>query len=125
MQYLLDTHVILWWLTEPEMLTSNSRKIIENEDNVIVVSSVSFWEMAIKISIGRLTIPNNILELLYRANMTSLPLTAEDSLAVADLERIHNDPFDRMLIIQAKRHDLILVTRDKEILKYPVVTLKA
>jgi PIN domain nuclease of toxin-antitoxin system len=125
MKYLLDTHIILWWLTEPNKIALKARKIISDKNNRIYVSSVSFWEMAIKKSIGRLTLPNNILEILLAENFTMLSLTPEEGLGVADLPHIHQDPFDRILVIQAKLNDLILITADKKIMDYPVVTVKA
>lgn len=125
MNYLLDTHVILWWLTEPTLLSTKARKILSDKKNPIFCSSVSFWEMVIKKSIGKLTIPNNILDILKKEGFDMLPLLPEDTLSVSDLPRIHDDPFDRMLIIQAKLHDLILITRDAFIPKYELITLKA
>jgi len=125
MKYLLDTHVILWWLTEPEKIASKARKIISDKNNVIYTSSVSFWEMAIKTGIGRLTLPNNILEILSAEGFLMLSLTPEEGLSVADLPSIHQDPFDRMLIVQAKLNDLVLITHDKKIMDYPVITVKA
>ncbi len=124
MKYLLDTHIILWWLTEPEKISSKARKIIGDKDNEIYVSSVSFWEMAIKKSLGKLPLINNILELLVAEGFKTLSLMPEESLSVADLPLIHNDPFDRMLVIQAKLNDLVIITADKKIMDYPVTTLK-
>lgn len=124
MKYLLDTHIILWWLTEPEKITPKTRKIISDKNNQIYTSSVSFWEMAIKKSIGRLTLTSNILDILLGEGFKMLPLTPEESLSVADLPLIHQDPFDRMLVMQAKLNDLVLITHDKKIMDYPVTTLK-
>ena len=125
MKYLLDTHVILWWLLDPKELNKKARDIISDRSHLLFTSSVSFWEMAIKSSIGRLNLPNNIIELLKNEKIDTIPLTAEDALAVADLPVLHNDPFDRMLVVQAKRHDMILVTRDNKLAEYPVAILKA
>lgn len=125
MRYLLDTHIILWWLTEPEKIASKIRKMISDRSNQIFLSSVSFWEMAIKQSLGRLTVPKNVIEVLTAEGFEKLPLTPEECLSVSDLPFIHHDPFDRMLIIQAKLHDLVLITNDVKIAEYPVVTLSA
>jgi len=125
MKYLLDTHVILWWVTEPKKIAPKARKIIADKRNVIFLSSVSFWEMAIKQSIGRLLIPGNILDILNAENFELLSLSAQDALSVSDLLFIHPDPFDRMLIMQAKLHDLVLITADAVLAEYPVVTLEA
>lgn len=123
MRYLLDTHIILWWLTEPETLKSNVKKIISDKKQSIFLSSASFWEMAIKQSIGRLTLPKNMIQFVTKEGFEVLPLTAEECLSVADLPLLHQDPFDRILVVQAKLNDMILITRDKKIRAYPVVTL--
>ena len=125
MQYLLDTHVILWWLEDPKKISAKARNIIADKKNTIFVSSVSIWEMAIKKDLGRLNIPTNILSVLKSDNMQILPLNAEDSLGIMDLSKIHNDPFDRILVSQAKINDLIFITKDQKILEYPVVSIKA
>jgi PIN domain nuclease of toxin-antitoxin system len=125
MQYLLDTHVVLWWLLDPQKIHKKARDIISDRQQDLFVSSISFWEISIKSNIGRLTIPRNIIELLSQESIQLLSMTAEDGLAVSDLPPLHKDPFDRMLVVQAKRNDLIIMTRDSKITKYPVVTLKA
>lgn len=81
--------------------------------------------MAIKQSVGRLTIPKNVIEVLIKEGFEMLPLMPEESLSVSDLPFIHNDPFDRMLIIQAKLNNLVLITDDAKIMQYPVITLKS
>jgi len=125
MQYLLDTHVILWWFSEPKKIKSKVRNIIKDKSNSIFLSSASFWEMAIKKSLGRLTLPHNLIEAAVAENFKILPIQPEESLGVADLPLLHADPFDRLLIMQAKLHDLILITRDSAIAQYPVITLEA
>lgn len=125
MRYLLDTHIILWWLSEPDKISKKIKHVIDDRHNKIFLSSVSFWEMAIKQSLGRLTIPKNVLEVLASEGFEMLPLTPEEGLSVSDLPFIHNDPFDRMLIIQAKMNNLVFITQDSKISEYPVVTLHA
>lgn len=125
MRYLLDTHVILWWLTEPKKIHAKAQKIIRDRANEVLVSSVSFWEMAIKKSIGRLTLPHNLLETVALEGFEILPIMPEECIGVADLPMLHADPFDRLLVIQAKLYDLVIITRDEKIPEYPVVTLKA
>ena len=111
------------WLTNRSL--NKAQAIISDADQSIVASSVSFWEMAIKASIGRLTLPSNLLETLRQENIEILPMSAEEGLAVADLPPLHSDPFDRLLVIQAKRHGMVLITRDAKVMEYPVVTIKA
>jgi len=125
MRYLLDTHVILWWLTCPEKISTKAQEIIRDKSNHIFISSTSFWEMGIKKGLGRLTLPQNILETLAAENFKILPILPEEGLGTADLPLLHTDPFDRLLIIQAKLHDLVIITRDSKIAEYPVVVIEA
>lgn len=122
--YLLDTHVVLWWLTDPEKLAETGRQVISDRNNAIFVSSISLWEMAIKSSIGKLNMPNNILDLLRSEGFKILPLSAEEGLYVTNLPNLHQDPFDRILIAQAKYNNFILITRDEKIQEYPVTTVQ-
>lgn len=124
MKYLLDTHVILWWLDTPEKISDKAKEMIQDRTNSVFLSSVSFWEMSIKQSLGRLTIPKNIIEVLTSEGFQILPLTAEEGLSVSDLPFIHHDPFDRMLIMQAKLNNLIFISSDKKIKEYPVIVLE-
>jgi PIN domain nuclease of toxin-antitoxin system len=125
MEYLLDTHVVLWWFVAPEKISKVAQKIIRNRSNQIFLSSASFWEMAIKKRLGRLTLPHNLLEAAAIENFKTLPIMPEECLGVADLPLIHSDPFDRLLIMQAKLHDLVFITKDSKIAEYPVVTIQA
>jgi PIN domain nuclease of toxin-antitoxin system len=125
MQYLLDTHVLLWWLANPKQLSQKSQNIITDKANRIFVSSISMWEMAIKQELGRLEIPINILSILQAENITMLPLTAEEGLGVVNLPKLHSDPFDRILIVQAKLNNLVFITKDKKIMEYAIPIIKA
>jgi PIN domain nuclease of toxin-antitoxin system len=125
MKYLLDTHVILWWFTTPEKIRPKARKIIRDKANSIFISSASFWEMAIKKSLGRLTLPHNLLEAAALESFTILPIMPEEGLGVADLPALHSDPFDRLLVMQAKLNNLIIITRDDKIAEYPIVIVEA
>jgi PIN domain nuclease of toxin-antitoxin system len=125
MRYLLDTHVVLWWFTDPKRLHSKAQKTIRDRTNEIFVSSASFWEIAIKKSIGRLTLPHNLLETVAIEGFKILPIMPDECIGVADLPMLHTDPFDRLLIIQAKLYDLVLITRDSKISEYPVITVEA
>lgn len=125
MKYLIDTHIILWWLVDPNKIANKARDIITNRDNPIFVSSISFWEMAIKKDLGKLTIPMNTLEVLTSQHFEILPFRAEEALGVIDLPKIHMDPFDRALISQAKYNDMVFITRNKKIIDYPIVSIDA
>lgn len=124
MAYLLDTHIILWWLSDIKKITPKVRRIIEDKNNAIYISSVSFWEMAIKKSIGRLTYPTDILPILSQEGFLFLSIAPQEALSVGDLPPHHTDPFDRMLVMQAKLHDLVLITKDTQIMQYPVTALR-
>lgn len=124
MRYLLDTNVILWWLDDPHKIASKARGIIADKSNDIFISSVSIWEMAIKSELNKLSIPMNMLTILHTEKFQTLQLSSEESLSILDLPKIHSDPFDRLLIAQAKFNDLILITKDQTIIKYPIITLK-
>ena len=124
-QYLLDTHVALWWLEDPTKLAPRVQDIIADKSNELFISSVSFWEMAIKNEIGKLTIPHNIMACYAAEKIQMLNLSPAEALSVADLPKLHSDPFDRMLIAQAKFNDLVLITKDDKILDYPITSIKS
>ena len=125
MNYLLDTHALLWWLTDPQKLSVKAQEIIRNRNNLIYVSSASIWEMAIKKSIGKLMLPHNLLATITAECFKFLPILPEEALGIMDLPLIHADPFDRLLIMQAKLHDLVLITNDEKIIEYPVTFITA
>lgn len=124
MNYLLDTHIILWWLSEPSKISTQARQIIADKKNNIFISSASFWEMSIKKSIGRLSYPNDLLYLLTQEGFQFIPISPEEGLEICDLPPIHTDPFDRMLIMQTKLRNFVLITQDAKIQLYPVATLR-
>jgi PIN domain nuclease of toxin-antitoxin system len=120
---LVDTHVILWAAAEPDRLPSEIRERLADADETVYVSSVSVAEMAIKIGIGKLLIPSNPADLCEELGFIPLDLTWTAAAALVNLPRIHNDPFDRLLIAQAIVHDLTLITADAQIARYPDVRL--
>lgn len=125
MRYLLDTHIILWWLADDKKLSRKVYDIIADKNNKIYVSSVSIWEMVLKQEIARLSVPVNILSILKGEQIQIIPLNADECLGISELPKLHNDPFDRAIIMQAKFNDLVLITKDQKIIEYPIVTLKA
>jgi len=120
---LLDTHVLLWWLTEDDRLTPAMRAAIAEPRTSVAVSAASAWEMAIKAARGKLTIPEGLAEEIERQGFEGLPVTVQDGLAAGALPRHHDDPFDRMLIAQAVRRRFVLVTADRRFVDYDVLTL--
>lgn len=127
MKLLLDTHVILWQSSELHRLGPRTRAAIELDATSISVSIVSFWELAIKVGAGKLNLPADLATFwdTMRAEATSLGLEPRHVLGLAQLDILHRDPFDRMLVAQARVEGLTLVTADERLFKYPVATLDA
>jgi PIN domain nuclease of toxin-antitoxin system len=124
--YLLDTHVLLWWMHDAPRLQSRVRDVIGNPDHDIVVSVASIWEAAIKRAIGKLRFDTpTLLHALHRGRLRVLPITAEHALAASDLPRHHDDPFDRMLVAQAAAEGLSIITHDRRLQQYGVGIVRA
>lgn len=127
MQALLDTHVLLWWFTDDERLSTNAREVIGDESNEIIVSAASAWEIATKQRIGKLDeVPEaaeRFAELVAADGFTHLPVTYLHGLRAGGYEVAHRDPFDRMLAAQAELEDLKLITRDQAFELFDVTTL--
>ncbi len=128
MKYLLDTHAILWYLFGSPKLSDKARKLMDSEE--CFYSYVSFWEISIKQSKGNLDITHSIFEIdemCKKAKFKSLPVTLSDFSAVRNLpfqtNVRHNDPFDRMLISQAKTNCLTIITCDEKIPLYEIQTV--
>jgi PIN domain nuclease of toxin-antitoxin system len=122
MSLLLDTHVVLWWLTDDPTLAAEIKDRLDHEPDVYV-SPATIWEVAIKQSIGKIDKPADLAEHIRDSGFRHLNITAEHAIAAGRLPLIHKDPFDRMLVAQARAEHLTLVTRDAEIPKYAVDTL--
>ncbi|HEY3768631.1 MAG TPA: type II toxin-antitoxin system VapC family toxin [Candidatus Angelobacter sp.] len=124
MKYLLDTAVLLWSVDDLQKLNTRTRQILENRREELFLSPVVSWEIVIKVTRGKLTLARTVSETLNLAfakfGMQSLPITHAHSLTLGELPSVHNDPFDRMLVAQAKNEGMILVTADAILEKYPV-----
>ena len=116
----LDTHVLLWWLADDATLSQTARAAISDGRNLVFVSAAAAWEIVIKSALGKLDIPSNLEAALTANRFQPLPITIPHALAVADLPHHHYDPFDRLLIAQAKVEGFTLVTGDAQIKKYDV-----
>ena len=125
LRFLLDTHVLLWALTDNTRLSGATRVTIADLDNEVFVSAASFWEIAIKRALGRLQTPDNLIAEIALAGLKELPVTFVHGEMVAQLPLLHRDPFDRMLVAQAQAEGLILVTEDATVRRYDVATLAA
>jgi PIN domain nuclease of toxin-antitoxin system len=122
---LLDTNAVLWWLAEHPKLGSAARRQIEELDTMVYISAVSAAEIGIKKSIGKLRAPDDFEEQIAADGFTALPITLRHCLAVGELPLLHRDPFDRLLVAQARCEGLTLVTADRKLTKYDVPTLDA
>jgi PIN domain nuclease of toxin-antitoxin system len=122
---LLDTHFLLWWLADDPALGDQGRELISTQENLIFFSAASIWELRIKQGIGKLDLPADFAEALAGQVFEALPVTVGHAHAVRDLPAIHRDPFDRMLIAQARVERLTLLTRDAVIGQYDVSVVLA
>ena len=125
MNYLLDTHTLIWFLNGDDKLSKKSREIIENQDNLKLVSVATVWEIAIKISLGKFKFDKGFkqfLDLIDNNGFEIIPITFDHALTISRLEFIHRDPFDRLIISQALTDDLMIITKDEYIEKYDVKT---
>ncbi len=120
MNFLIDTHVLLWWLADDIALSIKARDLISDGNHLIFVSSASVWEIIVKTSIGKLKAPNDIEKVLKDNRFKELPMTLQHVLMIGNLPYHHRDPFDRMLIAQAKCDRLTLITADKKLALYDV-----
>jgi PIN domain nuclease of toxin-antitoxin system len=126
MRYLLDTHVLLWWVDDDPKLRPEIRTTVADPDHDIVVSAASIWEAAIKRAVGKLRFETPVLmDTLRYGGLRVLPITAEHALTAGDLPRHHDDPFDRMLVAQAMTERLTLVTSDGRLRDYQVAIIEA
>jgi PIN domain nuclease of toxin-antitoxin system len=113
---LLDTHALLWWLFDDPKLSVAARAAIADPDNEVLVSAASAWEIATKARLGKLPeagdVPTELPSYLRKSRFAVLPITAEHALAAGHLPGPHRDPFDRMLIAQARLEQVPVVTVD-------------
>ena len=116
MYLLLDTHALIWWMTNSPSLPDTARRLMLDKRNTIVVSAASAWEMATKVRLGRLPaasdITRNFQEYLSQSGFESLPVSAEHGIRAGLLPGPQRDPFDRMLIAQAQAENLTIVSNE-------------
>ena len=122
MQLLLDTHLLLWAVIEPERLDVALVGMLEDPLNTPVFSVVSLWELVIKQGLDRPDFqlePPLLRQALLEAGWRELPVEAHHVLAVGQLPALHHDPFDRLLLAQAQADGLLLITSDRQLAQYP------
>lgn len=124
MNYLLDTHIFLWWVLDNPKLSEESRARIGRSNSKLFLSAASAWEMAIKAQVGKLELPESVIEFtrkqLLLNDINSLDVTTEHALTVFKRPLHHKDPFDRLLIAQAMVEDMAIITNDEMIRQYEV-----
>ncbi|EOQ97830.1 PIN domain protein [Leptospira wolbachii serovar Codice str. CDC] len=129
MAFLLDTHALLWVIGDSKQLSKKITSIIQDQNNQILVSSISLWEISLKYKLGKLKLsgfkPEDIPIFLEKLNINTIELTLLDASSYHNLkEDFHRDPFDRMLIWQCISRKLTLISKDSEMKKYKVSGLK-
>lgn len=123
---LLDTHGLAWWLTDDRRLTLRVRSLIGDPTSRILVSAASAWEVAIKAARGRIFLPiepGRLLDVVLAERMEPVAIEFEHGIAAAELPPIHTDPFDRLLIAQARLLRVPILTADPQIARYDVETI--
>lgn len=125
MNFLLDTHVLLWWLDDAPDLSDEARELIKNKEDLVFVSAATIWEIRIKQGLGKLAVPDSFMSVLMKQAFEFLPITIHHADAIKDLPTLHRDSFDRILIAQAICEDLTIITQDSIFPQYPVAVIRA
>ena len=127
MKLLLDTCTFLWIITDAPELSKHARELFSSPQNEVYLSAVSTWEISLKHSLRRLSFPESIQRFIpfqrEQHGIASLPLDEESTLQLDRLPKLHNDPFDRILVCQAIVQGLTILTPDSLIIQYPVRVL--
>jgi PIN domain nuclease of toxin-antitoxin system len=123
MNVIVDTHAAIWFIKDDERLPKFSKMVIEDPSNTCFISIATLWEMGIKHSLGKLKLKaelKRIFELFFESGFILLPITPDHILTNAVLSFYHRDPFDRLIIAQAKREGYSVISKDAEFKKYEV-----
>lgn len=119
---LADTHALLWWLADAPALPAAARGLMADPEQTVHCSAASVWEIGIKRALGKLEAPDGLAQMLAEEGFEPLPILGEDGEAAAALPPLHRDPFDRVLIAQAQRLNLTIITANRDIARYDVRT---
>ena len=119
----MDTHILLWWLADDRALPELASQAIADPANSVIVSAASAWEIGIKKAAGRLVAPDDLAEVLEENSFDALSITIAHTVEAGSLPTHHADPFDRMLIAQARLEGLTIVTIDGRFPNYEVSLL--
>ena len=123
MSVLVDTHLLLWAAGEPEKLPPAARALLQEPDQELLFSAASLWEVAIKHNLGRdhfRVEPRKLRRGLIENGWRELAITSEHAIAAGELPPLHKDPFDRMIVAQARVEGVTLLTSDDLVALYPV-----
>ena len=124
MKLLLDTHALIWWVEDDPKLSRAAAAAVETADDRVLFSAASIWEIATKLLIGKLKmtrpLSGTVHELIHRVRLDPLAISVEHAQLAGELPGPHKDPFDRMLIAQARLDDLTVVTSDPIFRRYRV-----
>jgi PIN domain nuclease of toxin-antitoxin system len=124
MNWLLDTHIVLWWLTDDATLSDEIKAVLDREA-AVYISAATIWEVTIKQARGKIIGPVDLAEQISDKGFRELRINFQHAKIAGRLPPIHNDPFDRMLVAQAQCEGLTLVTRDTNCQRYEVDILPA
>ncbi len=122
--FLIDTHVFIWWMENNRSLPLKIKQLLQDSQKDIFLSVVSIWEMLIKQSKNHLILPKDMEKGIEESGYTILPVDLPHAVALRNLPLFHKDPFDRMLVSQAKVENLKLITADKKIWQYDLPIIK-
>ncbi len=111
---LIDTHILIWWLIEPKKLKQKHLEIIQNEQSNIFVSLVSFWEISLKVKKGKLIFNDEFENILIENSFQLLPISLQHLKILQEIEYIHQDPFDMLILAQAINDNLELISYDEK-----------
>ena len=124
MRYLLDTHVFLWMAAAPDQLSTEIRELVRQKSNRLHLSAASGWEIALLQNLGRIKLPDEprrfIPEAIQHLQIVPLPIGFSTAIAAAALPLIHRDPFDRIIIAEAIKENMIVLTKDNQFKEYDV-----
>lgn len=124
MRLLLDTHTFIWWDGEPDKLSSRALALCQHPENELILSVASLWEIQVKLQLGKIELAIPLPKLVESQRQSNglqlLPVEAAHVFALDALPAVHKDPFDRMLVAQARADNLRIVTKDAAIKEYPV-----
>jgi PIN domain nuclease of toxin-antitoxin system len=124
MEYLLDTHTLLWIITDDNQLSNKVKKLFLDEENEIFLSIASLWEIAIKVSLNRLELGQSLTDFYYKHvignKIKLLDLKVEHLAVLETLEFHHKDPFDRLIVCQSIVEKIPVLSSDKVLSKYPI-----